>query len=105
VLIGASAGTPVRAVYPGTVVYADRLRGFGQVMILDHGAGYLTVYAHGEALFRTVGELVRAGEEIARVGMDADNPEGGLYFEIRASGQPVDPVKWLSRGSSDTSSG
>ena len=94
--IRAAGGAEVRAVAPGQVVFADWLRGFGNLAIVDHGDGYLSVYGNNESLFKTVGQPVKAGEAIASVGNSGGNPETGLYFELRHLGQPIDPLKWVS---------
>jgi len=95
VLIKADAGDPVRAVAAGRVVFADWLRGFGNLLILDHGAGYMSLYAYNEALYRQVGDAVSAGDPIAVVGRSGGSPETGLYFEIRFQGEPLDPLAWI----------
>lgn len=97
VFIRCRAGEDVRAVADGTVVYADWLRGFGNLVIVDHGDDYLTVYGNNEALFKSTGERVSSGEVIASVGDSGGNPESGLYFEIRHEGRPVDPLRWIRR--------
>jgi septal ring factor EnvC (AmiA/AmiB activator) len=83
-------------VAPGLVVFADWLRGFGNLIILDHGSSYLSVYGNNESLFKNVGEAVRGGDVIATIGNSGGNPETGLYFEIRHQGQAVDPLKWVN---------
>lgn len=94
--IRAASGSEVRAVAPGLVVFADWLRGFGNLIILDHGSSYLSVYGNNESLFKNVGEAVRGGDVIATIGNSGGNPESGLYFEIRHQGQAVDPLKWVN---------
>ena len=96
VFIRAAAGTDVKAIAPGRIVFADWLRGFGNLAIVDHGDGYLSVYGNNESLFKAVGQPVRSGEAIASVGNSGGNPESGLYFELRHMGQPLDPLKWVS---------
>jgi septal ring factor EnvC (AmiA/AmiB activator) len=96
ILIKSRSGEPVRAVAPGRVVFADWLRGFGNLLILDHGGGYMSLYANNEALYRQVGDLVPAGEPIAMVGRSGGGEETGLYFEIRFQGKPMDPLAWIS---------
>ena len=96
VLIRASEGVDVRAVAEGTVVYADWLRGFGNLLIVDHGDGFLSVYGNNQSLLREVGAQVKAGEAIASVGASGGNEESGLYFELRHQGQPFDPLRWIS---------
>ncbi|WP_371323334.1 peptidoglycan DD-metalloendopeptidase family protein [Dechloromonas sp. ZY10] len=94
--IRATSGSEVKAVANGRVVFADWMRGFGNLLIVDHGDGYLSIYGNNEALLKQVGQSVRGGENIASVGNSGGNPESGLYFEIRHQGQPVDPMKWAS---------
>jgi len=96
VFIRAGSGE-VRAVAPGRVVFADWLRGFGNLIIIDHGDGFMTIYGNNESLFKSPGETVRAGEAIAAVGSSGGGEESGLYFEIRRHGQPQDPAKWVAR--------
>lgn len=87
-------GQPVRAVADGVVAYADRLRGYGNLIILDHGGGYLTVYANADSLLREPQQRVRAGETIA-TGTSGNMGRSGLYFEIRHNGEPLDPPRWI----------
>lgn len=96
VFIRAGSGAEVKAVAPGRIVFADWLRGFGNLVIVDHGDGYLSVYGNNESLFKAVGQPVKSGEAIASVGNSGGNPETGLYFELRHLGQPLDPLKWVS---------
>jgi len=92
--IRADPGSPVHAVAAGRVVFADWLRGFGNLMILDHGEGFLSVYADNEALLHGVGDAVDADEVIASVGNSGGNAQSGLYFEMRFQGRPFDPLAW-----------
>lgn len=92
-LIATAPGTPVRAVHAGKVVYADALRGFGLLVIVDHGGGYLSLYGYNAALHRAAGEEVKPGDVLAEVGAGLVDPDG-LYFEIRAAGKPVNPGDW-----------
>ncbi|OZI15682.1 peptidase [Bordetella genomosp. 7] len=96
IVLRTAAGTPVKAVAPGTVVYADWLRGFGNLIIVDHGKQYMSVYAYNQSLLKQVGEPVGAGDAIATVGATGGQVESGLYFEIRHRGAPVDPAQWLA---------
>ncbi|MFO7747951.1 MAG: peptidoglycan DD-metalloendopeptidase family protein [Orrella sp.] len=91
VLIDAETGTPVKAVAAGTVVYATWLRGFGNLIIVDHSDEFLTVYAHNESLLKAVGDQVKAGDIIAGAGNTGGQLESALYFEIRHKGVPLDP--------------
>jgi len=95
VFIRAASGTEVRAVSDGAVVYSDWLRGYGNLLIVDHGSGYLSVYGNNDALYKETGDVVRTGEAIASVGASGSEPESGLYFEIRHRGQAVDPMQWV----------
>ncbi|VFR31574.1 Cell wall endopeptidase, family M23/M37 [plant metagenome] len=97
VLLKAAEGAPVKAVAAGTVVYADWLRGFGNLLIVDHGEQYLTVYAYNQSLLRRVGDVVRAGEAVAAAGSTGGQVDSGLYFEVRHRGAPVDPYQFISR--------
>ena len=94
--IAAKQGQEVRAVAAGRVVFADWLRGFGNLMILDHEGGYMSLYGNNDALFRQVGDIVKAGDPIAAVGATGGNPETGLYFELRFQGKPFDPLTWVT---------
>lgn len=93
----ADAGTRVQAVHHGRVVYADWLRGSGLLMVIDHGEGYMSLYAHNESLLREVGDWVSTGGAIATVGDTGGQSEAGLYFEIRKDGKPTDPARWCRR--------
>ena len=90
------SGEIVHAVADGRVVYADWLRGFGNLLILDHGQGFMSLYANNEGLLRQVGEIVRGGDSVARVGASGDSAESGLYFELRRDGKPFDPLAWVA---------
>jgi septal ring factor EnvC (AmiA/AmiB activator) len=91
----AANGTDVRAVHGGRVMYADSLRGQGLLLVLDHGDGYMSLYAHNDVLLREIGEWVQPGDTIARVGNSGGEKESGLYFEIRQNGDPINPLPWL----------
>jgi murein hydrolase activator len=95
VFIRAPEGEPVRAVARGQVVYADWMRGFGNLMIVDHGENYLSIYANAESLLKQVGEAVTAGDVVATSGSSGGNEETGLYFEMRHLGRPFDPLRWV----------
>ncbi len=92
--LAADEGTAVRAIHHGRVVYADWLRGSGLLLILDHGDGYMSLYAHNQSLLKEVGEWVAPGTPISTVGNSGGLDRAGLYFEIRKDGKPVDPVVW-----------
>jgi len=98
VLVAAQPGTPVRAVSHGRVAFANWLRGFGLLMIIEHGDGYMSLYGHSESLFKDVGDWVEAGEIIGKVGNSGGREDSGLYFEIRHLGTPVNPIRWCARG-------
>ncbi len=96
--ISADRGEPVYAVYPGRVLYSSWFKGYGNMLIIDHGGHYYTVYAHVEEIFKQKGEVVEDNEVIATVG-DTGSMEGpGLYFEVRYHGKPQDPAKWIKKG-------
>jgi septal ring factor EnvC (AmiA/AmiB activator) len=95
ILIGAPEGREVKAVHAGKVVFADWLRGFGLMLILDHGGGYMTLYGHNQSLAKQQGELVNAEEVIAALGRSGGQAEPGVYFAMRYKGQPIDPEKWF----------
>ncbi|WP_250461331.1 murein hydrolase activator EnvC family protein [Microbulbifer litoralis] len=94
ITIRADAGTPVHAIHRGRVVFSDYLRGQGMLMILDHGDGYMSLYAHNQSLTRSLGEWVERGDTIARVGNTGGLNRSGVYFEIRHRGRPQDPTVW-----------
>lgn len=96
-LIRAPMGQNVRACADGTVVFADWMRGFGNLIILDHGSNYLSVYANNETLYKSMGETVRQGETIATVGKSGGEDQPGLYFELRYQGKPFNPQPWLAK--------
>ncbi|GGD73820.1 non-catalytic member of peptidase subfamily M23B [Lacimicrobium alkaliphilum] len=89
------AGDSVRAVHHGRILYADWLRGFGLVMVVDHGKGYMSLYGYNQALLKDVGDAVQAGEEIALVGQSGGQSSAGLYFELRYKGKAVNPAGWI----------
>lgn len=95
-LMSASAGTAVHAVHHGRVVFSDYLRGHGLLMIIDHGDGYMSLYAHNQVLLKDTGDWVQSGELISRVGDSGGLGETALYFEIRKDGKPRNPATWLS---------
>jgi septal ring factor EnvC (AmiA/AmiB activator) len=97
--ISAAAGTEIRAIHEGAVAYSDWFRGYGKLVILEHGAEYNSVYAHCSELLVQKGTFVKAGQPIAFVGETGSLKGPFLYFEIREHGQPVDPVEWLQRRS------
>ena len=97
VLIAAPAGTAVKAVADGTVVFADWMTGYGNILIVDHGNGYMSLYAHNDGLLHGAGDRVRRGEAVATVGSSGGQESPALYFELRRNGAPVNPSGWLTR--------
>jgi septal ring factor EnvC (AmiA/AmiB activator) len=95
VFIRAPEGREVRAIAGGRVVYADWMRGFGNLLIVDHGEAYLSIYANNESLLKQAGEAVTPGEAIATTGSSGGNEETGLYFEMRHLGRAFDPLRWV----------
>ncbi len=94
VVIGGGEGQPVRAVARGRVAFADWLRGYGLMTIIDHGDGYMSLYGYSQALYKEVGDWVEAGEVVATVGDSGGQERNGLYFEIRHKGRPINPELW-----------
>jgi septal ring factor EnvC (AmiA/AmiB activator) len=94
IFIDAAEGESVHAVHYGRVVFSDWLRGFGLLMIISHGEGYMSLYGHNQALFRKTGDWVSAGEVVAAVGDSGGQDKTGLYFEIRIDGKPNNPQNW-----------
>ncbi len=94
VMISAAAGSQVKAVHGGRVVFADWLRGAGLLVILDHGDGYLTLYGNNQSLLKNAGDVVKAGEAISTVGNSGGQETPALYFAIRQQGRPTNPVQW-----------
>jgi septal ring factor EnvC (AmiA/AmiB activator) len=97
VTIPAKEGTTVKAIHHGRVVYADWLRGSGLLLIVDHGDGYMSLYAHNESLLREVGEWVTVGTPISTVGNSGGEEQTALYFEIRHNGKPTNPANWCKQ--------
>lgn len=104
ILIGSAYGKSVRAVSHGRVAFSDWLQGYGFIIILDHGDGYMSLYGHNETLFKQAGDWITAGETIATTGDSGGQPDPGLYFEIRARGKPIDPYLWCSHKAQHSSS-
>lgn len=96
VLFPAQEGQPVHAVLPGKVLFSHWLKGYGLLLIVDHGRGYMSLYAHNKMLYKRSGDYVRQGEVIAAVGHSGVIRENGLYFEIRRLGKAVPPLQWLA---------
>ncbi|WP_082061807.1 peptidoglycan DD-metalloendopeptidase family protein [Xanthomonas sp. GPE 39] len=97
VLIAAPAGSTITAVADGTVVFSEWMTGYGMILIVDHGNGYMSLYAHNDTLLRDAGDRVKRGDPVAKVGNSGGQGRPALYFELRHNGQPVDPASWLQR--------
>lgn len=97
IMIAADAGNPVRASAAGKVVFADWLKGFGLLIIVDHGAQFMSLYGNNDSLLTSVGDVVDTGDTIAQSGNQGVRQMAGLYFEIRHKGSPTDPLKWLQK--------
>ena len=93
-MFGVQAGQPVAAIYPGQVVFSDWFRGYGQLLVIDHGNGYMSLYGHNQQLSVQSGNMVDAGELIAYAGSTGGLSKPGLYFEIRYNGVPDNPLNW-----------
>ena len=98
IVIEAPIGRQIRAVSHGRVAFADWLRGLGNLIIIDHGNSYLSLYGHNESLFKSAGEWVESGDVIASIGNSGGQKANGLYFEIRKKGKPQNPTGWCKAG-------
>ena len=96
-LLKAKEGTPVRAIHYGRIIFSDYLRGHGLLTIIDHGDGYMSLYAHNQVLLKETGEWVLPNETIAKVGNTGGQKDHALYFEIRHNGKPTNPKRWLAK--------
>ncbi|MEH6467496.1 MAG: peptidoglycan DD-metalloendopeptidase family protein [Porticoccus sp.] len=96
-LLKAKEGSPVNTIHHGRVIFSNYLRGHGLLMIIDHGDGYMSLYAHNQVLLKETGEWVLTGETIAKVGNSGGRDEHALYFEIRHKGKPTNPKHWLTK--------
>ncbi len=94
VLIEAAEGKPVHSISSGRVVFADWLRGYGLLMIVDHGKKYMTLYGHNQTLLKSVGDWIEPGEVISLVGNTGGQAKSALYFEVRYKNKPVNPALW-----------
>ncbi len=94
--IRAASGQPVKAVANGQIVFSDWLRGFGNIIIIDHGSSFMSLYGNNETLYKQAGETVKAGDTVASVGNSGGIPDSGLYFELRYQSKPFDPLTWVS---------
>ncbi|NRD71821.1 peptidoglycan DD-metalloendopeptidase family protein [Shewanella sp. VB17] len=97
VTVSAPEGQAITAIASGKVIYADWLRGFGMVLVVNHGKGYMSLYGHAQTLLKNAGDHVNKGESVALVGRSGGQTEAGLYFEVRHKGQAVDPAKYCKR--------
>jgi len=97
-LITAAEGSDVSAIHHGQVVFSDYLKSYGLLLIIDHGNGYMSLYAHNQSLLRDTGDWIEAGEVIAAVGNSGGQSRTGLYFELRHKGKPINPVNWFKAG-------
>ena len=93
--VRSAQGADIKSIAAGKVVFADWMRGFGNLLIIDHGGSYLSIYGNNESLLKQLGASVASGDVIASVGSSGGNPESGLYFELRHQGQPIDPMAWI----------
>lgn len=96
-VIQATEGAQIRAIHGGRVVFADWLRGFGFMIIIDHGDGFMSLYGHNQTLLKQTGDWVNGAEVIATAGSTGGQQQNGLYFEIRKAGRPLDPISWIAR--------
>ncbi len=97
IFIKAAEGSEVRAAGAGEVVFADWMRGFGNLLIVDHGGQYMSIYGNNQAVLKRPGDRVKAGEVVATVGNSGGNEQSGLYFEMRHQGRAIDPLTWINR--------
>jgi len=95
-LLNANEGVAVKAIHHGRVVFSDYLRGYGMLIIIDHGDSYMSLYAHNQVLLKETGDWVTADESVAKVGNSGGRIEHALYFEIRHNGKPTNPKHWLA---------
>ena len=94
--IRADEGAPVKSVASGRVVFAEWMRGFGNLIIVDHGSGYMSLYGNNQTILKSVGEDIEGGDTIAAVGNSGGNKSHGLYYELRKKSVPFDPLAWSS---------
>lgn len=97
IFIKAAEGSDVHAAGAGEVIFADWMRGFGNLIIVDHGGQYMSIYGNNQALLKRPGDRVKAGDVIASVGNSGGNEHSGLYFEMRHQGRAIDPLTWINR--------
>lgn len=96
IFLRTSAGQSVKAIAAGQVVFADWLRGFGNLLIIDHGMGYMSLYGNNETLYKQVGDALHGGDVVAAAGNSGGNEDSGLYFELRHKSKPLDPMEWVA---------
>jgi len=97
VLIEANEGTEIKSVMEGKVVFSEWLKGYGLLLIIDHGHGLMTLYAFNQSLYKHTGDWVESGDVIATVGQSGGRNQAGLYFGMRQNGTPIDPLEWCHR--------
>jgi len=97
IILAGELGSDIQAVYDGRVVYADWMRGFGLLLIIDHGDSYLSLYGHNESILVEEGDWVATGQTVASMGKSGGSSKPGLYFEIRYKGKPQNPLRWTRR--------
>ena len=95
VFIRTGEGSEIHAIAGGRVVFSDWLRGFGNLIIVDHGGQYMSIYGNNQSLLKRVGDAVKGGDTIASAGNSGGNEESGLYFELRHQGRAFDPATWV----------
>jgi septal ring factor EnvC (AmiA/AmiB activator) len=95
--ITAAEGAEVKAIAAGEIIFADWMRGFGNLLVVDHGGQYMTIYGNNQSLLKRPGDKLKAGEVIATVGNSGGNEQSGLYFEMRYQGRAIDPSSWMNR--------
>ena len=96
IFIKAKRGSPVKSIYPGTVIFSDWFRGLGLLIIIKHGNGFMSLYAHNETLKKEIGDTVNLDELIATTGNSGGQQETGVYFEIRVQGEASNPIDWFA---------
>src|SRR5690606_38154206 len=95
VLINGESGQPITAIAAGRVIYADWMRGFGLLLVLDHGNGFMSLYGHTQTILPQVGQVVSRGQTVALMGQSGGRSEPALYFELRVKGEAVNPTQWM----------
>lgn len=94
ITISGIAGQEIHSIAPGRVIFADWIRGYGLMLIIDHGNGYMSLYGHNQSLYKDVGDTISSNESIATLGNSGGNTSAGLYFEMRHKGKPINPATW-----------